>query len=306
MIFLKNNNLNVLVTGGAGYVGQVLLRSMPQNWNITVLDNVYVGNSGFTPEDKIKFVKDDIRNNVMVEKLISKNDAVIHLAGIVGDSCPKNPKIAKQVNVDATKHIAKLCKKFEKRLVFMSTCSVYGFNDEICTEQTKPNPLNEYSIHKVLGEKSILENVDNYLIFRMGTVYGWSPRMRFDLGINLFIEKKLWGESIDVYGGNQWRPLIHVKDAANALILAVMDSHVRRILNLVDKNYLLIELARQITDKVNIVDHNDDNRSYKVDNTTIKNSLKWKPLMNIKNAINEFEKIDYKNDIYYNRRWDYS
>lgn len=297
--------MNVLVTGGAGYVGQVLLKSIPENWNVTVLDNVYVGNANFIPENKIEFIKNDIRNNTIVEKLILKNDVVIHLAGIVGDSCPKNPKIAYEVNVNATNSIARLCKKFEKRLIFMSTCSVYGFNDEMCTEQTKPNPLNEYSVHKVLGEKSIIEQVDDYLIFRMGTVYGWSPRMRFDLGINLFIEKKLWDEPIDVYGGNQWRPLIHVKDAANALILAVKNSHVRRILNLVAENCLLIELARQITDKLNVVDHKDDNRSYKVDNTAIKNSLKWKPKMNIDDAISEFKKVDYKNDIYYNKRWDY-
>ena len=171
----------------------------------------------------------------------------------------------------------------------MSTCSVYGFNEKTCNEETEPNPLNAYSNHKVLGENIIKDNSDNYLIFRMGTVYGWSPRMRFDLGINLFIEKSLWKEEIHVYGGNQWRPVIHVKDAAQALVMAVEDSTLNTTLNLVGKNHLILYLAKQISDNIKVVDYKDDNRSYKVDNSRILEKLKWRPIMDINSAKSEFE-----------------
>ena len=302
----SDNGKKVLITGGAGYVGQVLLQNIPDSWKTTVIDNVYVGNQDFSPNSNVEFVKGDIRNESLMEELITKNDAVIHLAGIVGDSCPKNPKSAEEVNVDATEKIAKFCKKSNKRLVFMSTCSVYGFNEKTCDEDTVPNPLNAYSHHKVLGENVIKQNVDDYIIFRMGTVYGWSPRMRFDLGINLFIEKSLWGETIQVFGGNQWRPLTHVKDASRALVMGVEKSELNTTLNLVGENHLILDIAKKISNDVEIVDYKDDNRSYKVENSRILNELEWTPKMEVLSAKDEFKKVEYQKDIFYNKRWDYS
>ena len=302
---MDKNAKQVLITGGAGYVGQVLLDEMPNHWKATVIDNVYGGNNNFQPSENIEFVKGDIRNESLMEKLIAKNDAVIHLAGIVGDSCPNNPKSAEKINVNTTEKIAKFCNQVEKRLIFMSTCSVYGFNEKTCTEETELNPLNAYSNHKVLGENVIKYNSNNHLIFRLGTVYGWSPRMRFDLGINLFIEKSLWKEEIQVYGGNQWRPVIHVKDAARGLVMAVEAWDLNTTLNLVGENHLVLDLAKQISDKINVVDAKDDNRSYKVDNSRILEKLKWRPTMDINSAKSEFQKVNYQEDIYYNKRWNY-
>tara|TARA_B100000378_G_scaffold278544_1_gene282154 strand:- start:2008 stop:2430 length:423 start_codon:yes stop_codon:yes gene_type:complete len=139
----------------------------------------------------------------------------------------------------------------------------------------------------------------------MGTVYGWSPRMRFDLGINLFIEKSLWKEEIQVYGGNQWRPIVHTKDVAKGLVMAVEDSNLNTTLNLVGKNHLVLDLAKQISDNIKVVDYKDDNRSYKVDNSRILEKLKWNPAMNINLAKNEFQKVNYQENIYYNKRWSY-
>ena len=302
---MDNSAKQVLITGGAGYVGQVLLDEIPNHWKATVIDNVYVGNNNFHPSANIEFVNGDIRNESLMEKLIAKNDAVIHLAGIVGDSCPNNPKSAEKINVDATEKIAKFCNQGGKRLVFMSTCSVYGFNEKICTEETEPNPLNVYSNHKLLGENIIKDHSDNFLIFRMGTVYGWSPRMRFDLGINLFIEKSLWKEEIQVYGGNQWRPVVHTKDVAKGLVMAVEDSNLNTTLNLVGKNHLVLDLAKQISDNIKIVDYKDDNRSYKVDNSRVLEKLKWRPVMDVNSAKGEFQKVNYQENIYYNKRWNY-
>ena len=301
----ETNSLKILVTGGSGYLGRVLLDLCQNKCKLSSMDNEYVGNSGYNPPNTISYTKGDIRNKNLMEKLISKNDVIIHLAGIVGDSCPKNPDVAHDVNVTATKDVAMLCKKFEKRLLFMSTCSVYGFNEDICIEETRLNPLNIYSEHKILGEQVIFDSDVNYLIFRMGTVYGWSPRMRFDLGINMFIEKAMWNEPIEVYGGNQWRPLIHVKDAAKALFMGAKNNELNGVLNLVAENHKLVELAKSITHNINIVDHKDDNRSYKVDNSAIKSKLKWSSDMNISKAIKEFTKVNYQEKIYYNRMWNY-
>ena len=302
----EENSKRVLITGGAGYLGQVLLGEIPKNWKTTVIDNVYVGNDDFIPNGNVEFVKGDIRDTKLMEGLIEKHDAVIHLAGIVGDSCPINPKSALEVNVDATENIAKFCNDMKKRLVFMSTCSVYGFNENTCDEKTEPNPLNAYSHHKVLGEKVIKDNLDNCLIFRMGTVYGWSPKMRFDLGINLFIEKSLWDEKIQVFGGNQWRPLTHVKDASRALIMGVEKSDINTTLNLVGENHLILDIAKKISNNVEVIDYKDDNRSYKVDNSRILNELDWSPKIDVLSAKDEFKKVEYQKEIFYNKKWNYN
>ena len=205
----------------------------------------------------------------------------------------------------------------------------YNFNNELITENDVKSILDKYGIEntihnldiyqkafihksysrkdpKVLGENVIKENVDDYIIFRMGTVYGWSPRMRFDLGINLFIEKSLWGETIQVFGGNQWRPLTHVKDASRALVMGVEKSELNTTLNLVGENHLILDIAKKISNDVEIVDYKDDNRSYKVENSRILNELEWTPKMEVLSAKDEFKKVEYQKDIFYNKRWDYS
>ncbi len=296
----------MLITGGAGYIGSLLVNLAPENWKITVLDNCIMGNSQINFQKKVNFVKEDIRNKIIVEELIKKSDVVIHLAGIVGEvSFKKNPKAALEINQNATENIVDLVKNYNKKLVFMSTCSVYGFNTGICTEETNPNPVDDYSRSKIQSEQYIQKNLQNYIIFRLGTVYGWSPRMRFDIIINRIIEKTLWNETIEIFGGTQWRPFIHVKDAGNALISAAEKPIQNEIINLVGENHQLIDIAKEITDNLKIISKTD-NRSYHVNNEKIKNKLNWKPEMNIEKTMQEFKKIDYLENIYHNHKWDYS
>ena len=298
---------NVLITGGAGYIGRVLIDLAPSDWQIIVLDNLMFGNSNFVPPKKLNFVKGDIRDELVIDKTIQKSDVIIHLAGIVGEaSYKKNSIAAWEINYKATKKIVELAKKYGKRLVFMSTCSAYGYNSDICTEETEPNPVDDYSVSKIMSEKDIQEELNDYTIFRLGTVYGWSPRMRFDLIINRIIEKTLWNEPIEIFGGKQWRPFIHVKDAANALIISVEKPIKSGIINLVSENYQILDVAKQITDNLKIVSERVDNRSYHVDNTKIKNVVKWVPKMTITEAIQEFKKLNYKERIYYNHEWNYT
>ena len=308
---MKQNSIlsekNVLITGGAGYIGSLLVNLAPENWKITVLDNCIMGNAQTHFQKNIIFVKEDIRNISIVKNLIEKSDVVIHLAGIVGEaSFQKNPKAAWEINQEATEKIVDLVKKFNKKLIFMSTCSVYGFNSEICTEETIPNPVDEYSRSKIKSEQYIQENLENYIIFRLGTVFGWSPRMRFDIIINKIIEKTLWNESIEIFGGKQWRPFIHIKDAGNALILAAEKSIRKEIINIVGENHQLLDVAKQITSNLKIISQKEDNRSYHVSNEKIKNKLNWKPEMGIEKTIQEFKKINYPENIYHNHKWNYS
>ena len=298
---------NILITGGAGYIGSVLVDSAPKHWRITVLDNCLMGNSNINFSRKVNIIKKDIRNDSIIEDLVKKSDVVIHLAGIVGVlSFNRNPKAAITINQDATEKIVSAVKKYNKKLVFMSTCSVYGFNTKICTEETIPNEVDDYSVTKSNSEQYIQQNLENYIIFRLGTVYGWSPRMRFDLFINIIIEKVLWNEAVEIYGGTQWRPFVHVKDAANALVLGAETTIKGEIFNLVAENHQILEIVKQITDNFEIVTDTKDSRSYHVDNEKIKNLLKWVPEMTIDKTIQEFKKVNYKENIYYNHEWDYS
>ncbi len=297
----------MLITGGAGYIGSILVNLAPENWKITILDSCIVGNTQVNFQKKIIFVKEDIRNESVVDDLIKKSDVIIHLAGIVGEaSFQKNPKASWEINQNATEKIIDLAKKYDKKLIFMSTCSVYGFNTEICNEETNPNPVDDYSRSKLNSEQYIQENLQNYIIFRLGTVYGWSPRMRFDIIINRIIEKMLWDESIEIFGGKQWRPFIHAKDAANALILAAEKPIKKEIMNIVGENHQLLDVAKQITNNLKIISQKEDNRSYHVNNNKIKEKLNWKPKMNIEKTIKEFKKVNYVEKIYHNHEWDYS
>jgi len=297
----------VLITGGAGYIGRLLVDLAPKEWNITILDNLMFGNYDFNPPRGINFVKEDIRNEPVLDKIIQKSDVIVHLAGVVGEaSYKKNPDAALDINQRATRKIIDSIKKHNKKLVFMSTCSAYGFNPDICTEETKLNPVDSYSVSKIMSETDIQEQLENYVIFRLGTVYGWSPRMRFDLIINRIIEKKLWNESIEIFGGTQWRPFIHVRDAARALVIASDGSVNGEIINLVAENHQIVDIAKQITNNLKINTEREDNRSYRVDNTKIKRIFDWKPEMTIQKTIQEFRKIEYGNKIYHNHEWDFS
>ena len=297
----------MLITGGAGYIGSILVNLAPENWNITVLDNCIMGNTQTNFQREVNFVKEDIRNAIIVEDLIKKSDVVIHLAGIVGEaSFQKNPKASWEINQVATEKIVDLIKKYNKKLIFMSTCSVYGFQTEICTEETTPNPVDDYSRSKLKSEQYIQENLQNYIIFRLGTVFGWSPRMRFDIIINRIIEKMLWNEPIEIFGGKQWRPFIHAKDAGKALIFAAEKPIKNEIINIVGENHQLIDVAKQITSNLKIISQKEDNRSYHVNNEKIKEKLDWNADMTIEKTINEFKKVKYMEKIYHNHEWDFS
>lgn len=216
--------MRVLVTGGAGYIGDAAVDYLlKEGHEVTVYDNLMYGHNYMRRHVRLKFVRGDITDYVRLMFLIEKHDAVLHLAAIVGDgACAANPERTIEVNQEATRQIAFDCKRYNKRLIFASTCSVYGANNEVLDEDSPTSPLSLYAGTKLKGEEYVCE-VPQHYIFRLGTLFGLSTehaRLRCDLVANILTYKACLGEKLTVYGGDQYRPLLHVRDAGELMAIA--------------------------------------------------------------------------------------
>ena len=222
---------------------------------------------------------------------------MIHLASIVGtQSAELDPKTSMEVNFMATRNIAELCKLYKiKQFIFASTCSVYGAQpDQLISENSEVNPLDSYGQSKFDSERAILQAYDYPTILRLGTLFGASHRMRFDLAINLFIAQAMNSEEITVFGGDQWRPFLHVDDAAKAFTFAV-ENKIEGIYNVIWKNITInqiaIDIKKLIPTKVKISKDIVDKRDYRVSGAKL-DRFDFKAKKDIKHATKEFkEKI---------------
>ncbi len=319
---------NVLVTGGAGYLGYyVSSKLLSSGYKVRILDNLSFGNRALQKlkkKFKFEFVKGDIRDLRTVLKSMEGIDAVIHLAGIVGDPASKiDPTESTEINYLSTKLMIDSATYFNiKQFIFASTCSVYGAsNNQKLNESSKLNPISLYADTKLKSEKIILNSNSKKLnptIFRTGTLFGYSERMRFDLVINLFIGQALSQHKITIEGGKQWRPFIHVEDAATAYLLALekKPSKIRGIFNLGgdELNYQLNDIGKLIKNNIEHVkvEHSiiKDKRNYRVSFKKIKHSFNFEPKRTIPYAIEEIKNVikrgyikDWKKPIYYNNRF---
>ena len=237
--------MNVLVVGGAGYVGGGIVDKLKENHSVTVYDSLIYEESY---RKDVKFVYGDIRDHEKLLELLNSNDAVIWLAALVGDgACAINPELTFQINSESVRFLAE---NFKKRIVFLSTCSVYGAQEGMLDESSSINPLSEYASSKVQAEE-YLQN-SNAIIFRLGTLFGISDefsRIRLDLVVNILVTKALSDGKLTVFGGDQWRPLFHVNDVANA-INHTLENEVTGIFNLHYKNFKIIDIANKIIEKV--------------------------------------------------------
>ena len=216
--------MKVLVTGGAGYIGDSAVEYLLNRGDhVTVLDNLMYGHSYMRHHNNLTFVRGDITEQHLTNKLVYDNDAVLHLAAIVGDgACAANPERTIEVNQDATLGIANACFNYKKRMVFASTCSVYGANNNLIDEDSPTNPLSLYAGTKLKAEAYVRQVPEHY-IFRLGTLFGLSTehaRLRCDLVANILTYKACLGEKLTVFGGDQYRPLLHVRDAGELMGLA--------------------------------------------------------------------------------------
>ena len=302
---------SILITGGAGYVGSVLVRKLVNlGYDVKVIDSLVFGNDGISSlinDKKIEFFNLDIRETEKISSIIQNIDYVIHLAAIVGEPlCKKIPDAAKQINEFATKNLVNICKnKKVKRFIFASTCSNYGSSQNIVNESSPVMPLSLYSECKVNSEKFILDQNNDIFetcVLRFATAHGLSPRMRFDLLVQEFMRDAIVDKKISIFGADFWRPLVHVEDMADACISAIdassqlISGQIYNVGN--DKeNYTKIKLAEIIKEfitdvEIEIIKSKKDPRNYKVSFEKIENSLNFEPKYTVRDSV-----IEILNDI---------
>lgn len=285
----------VLVTGGAGYIGSVLVRLLlNKGYFVRVLDKLNFGGESLIEvfnNSNFEFVKGDIRNIEDVKKAMNNIDYVVHLAAIVGDpACAKEPNLAKEVNVEGSKLLYKIANENSvKKFVFASTCSNYGKmkdSSAYVDENSELRPVSLYAETKVEIENYLLNENKNSITkptcLRFSTVYGISPRMRFDLTVNEFTKELALGRELIIFGEQFWRPYCHVIDLARSAIL-VIESDSRTDFNIYNvgdtkenytKKMLINEIEKFISDvKIKYLKKEEDPRDYRVSFEKIKKEL---------------------------------
>jgi nucleoside-diphosphate-sugar epimerase len=305
---------NILVTGVAGYIGSVLVRQLlAKNYNVIGLDILNFGGEsllGVYNHPRFKFIKGDVRNISEWESHLDSVWGIIHLAAIVGDpACVKQPELAKETNWIASKNLYDLCNKKPniKRFIFASTCSNYGKMEgkEFLNENSPLKPVSLYAELKVLFENFLLKGIprEDFIttILRFATVYGLSPRIRFDLTVNEFMKDVALGKELVIFGEQFWRPYCHVEDLARACILVLeADDKVikQEVFGVGDttENYqkqMIAEEIRKIlpTAKIKYVHKNEDPRDYRVNFSKIKDKLGFKITKTVPDGLQEIHDI---------------
>lgn len=315
----------ILITGGAGFIGSQMANTLLKaGYRVRVLDNLTYGDAGVRPFlDKAgyEFMEGDIRHIEDVMAAMKGVHAVVNLAAIVGDAaCDKDCDRTLAINYEATKVLLEIAKySGVKRFLFASTCSVYGFQKDKVRETSALNPISLYAESKLQSEDVILKQGGGIdcTIFRLATVYGASDRMRFDLVLNTLTIRALAEQAINIFGGDQWRPLVHVQDVAAAFRLGIeapREEVAGQIFNLGsdEQNFRVWQLAEAVEKRFpeTKVEHQKtttDNRSYAVSFEKIRKELGFTPTHTPADAMDEIEQLwksgsigDYKNDIYYN------
>lgn len=286
------------MTGGGGYLGSVLTEKLlAKGYSVRLLDPLWYGTEPIDPyrsNPKFELVQEDMRNLLSTVRSLVGVDAVIHLASIVGMPASSiEPKTSEEINYLATKNIAELCQIHEiETYIFASTCSVYGAQpDKLITEKSPTNPLDFYAKHKFLSERAVGWLNRAPTVLRFGTLFGLSPRMRFDLVINLFIAQALAGDTLTVHGGKQYRPFLHVADAADSLIFA-LENNLTGTYNVITENSTIEQVAKQMQDitgcTINVSSEIQDARDYRVSAKKI-NQMGFIPKMSLKHAFTEIK-----------------
>jgi nucleoside-diphosphate-sugar epimerase len=321
--------LRVLVAGGAGYIGCVLTaRLVERGYRVRVLDRLWWGEEPLAAvRDQIELVKADVRD-VPVEAF-EDVDAVINLSGLSNDPTAEyDPEANWQMNALATEALGQACvARGIKRFVFASSCSLYdGLTPGMHDETAPIQPKGAYATSKRYGEEALLKLVDEGLdvgIVRNGTVYGWSPRMRYDLVVNTFVKDALLKGRLELHGGGwMWRPLVDVRDCADAMI-ALMEAPADKIrgeiFNVLHSNYEIRELAFLVAGSVQLLGREVElieapapplTRDYECSNAKLSVTLGFNPSRSVVAAVSdllarvELDEIEALNDPrYYNIRW---
>lgn len=285
--------MNVLVVGGAGYVGGAITDLLIESThNVKVYDCLLYEESY---RKDCEFVYGDVRDYQKLKPHLKWADAVLWVAAFVGDgACAINPEISKNINDDSVKWLAE---NYDGRIIFPSTCSVYGAQDGELTEESPTNPLSVYAVTKLAAEKHLLNR--NALIFRLGTLFGVGDqysRIRLDLVVNLLTVIAATEGELTVFGGDQFRPLLHVRDVAYAMLENLETKHTG-VFNLHRQNTRIVDVAYQIRNhfpdaKINITEMQfQDARNYRVNGAKAKEILGWRSRWSIDDGIDQIKEL---------------
>ncbi len=214
--------MNILVTGGAGYIGNLLAQALlEQGHKVTIIDNFMYGYEPvlhIVPYPNLEIIKTDIRNQDL--SYLQDQDVIFHLAAISGyPACEANPNSAKLINLDATARIAEHLAK-DQLLIYASTTSIYGATGEISDEDIEVSPVSLYGVTKYEAEQVLMQR-ENSISLRWATVFGVSPRMRAGLLVNDFVEKAVHEGTLVLYAGDSKRTFMHIKDCVNGYLVAL-------------------------------------------------------------------------------------
>jgi nucleoside-diphosphate-sugar epimerase len=302
-----SENASVLVTGGAGYVGAVLVpKLLEKGYRVKVIDLYLFGEDvldAVRGHPHLLEVKGDIRDRALLEKEIPGMETIIHLACISNDpSYELDPQLAKSINYDAFLQLIEIARKSAvKRFIYASSSSVYGIKEEPeVTEDLPLEPLTDYSKYKALGEEALLAAAtDDFMItiIRPSTVCGYSPRLRLDLTVNILTNHAINKGQITVFGGEQKRPNIHIEDIADLYIFLLQQpAHKiqKKIFNAGYENFKVRELAEKVQHTLGgdidiVCTPTNDNRSYHVSSEKIKKELGYVPKFTIEDAIRDLK-----------------
>jgi nucleoside-diphosphate-sugar epimerase len=292
----------VFITGGAGYVGAVMVpHLLEKGYEVTVLDLMIYGKHVLQKHENLNAVKGDIRNQNLLKKLIPGHDVVIHLACISNDpSFEMNPVLGKSINLDAFRPLVDISKKSNvKRFFYASSSSVYGIKDEPNVhEEMELEPLTDYSIFKADCEKILSEfQSEDFTTatIRPATVCGYSPRQRLDVVVNILTNLAYHKREISIFGGEQLRPNIHIKDMVEVymvLLSAPKEKIAGQIYNAGYENHSVKDIAetvkKTVGDDVKLVtSHSDDNRSYHISSNKIQTDLGFVAKHTIRDAVED-------------------
>lgn len=285
--------MNILLTGGCGYVGSVLTPSLlSEGHNVTVIDIMWFGNE-LKNHKNLKVIKEDIRN---ADKVPMKGiDIIMHLANVANDPCGElNSKLSWEVNVLATMQLLEQAiKNGVKQFIYASSGSVYGVKDEPeVTEELSLVPISDYNKTKMISERVILSYKDKIIVqcIRPATVCGCSPRMRLDLSVNMLTMQALANKKITVLGGNQTRPNIHIKDMVGVYLHFIkMGNKLQGIYNAGFENISILDIAKKVAKRVScevVISESNDPRSYRLSSKKLLNTG-FTPKYCVDNAIEE-------------------
>lgn len=301
------NNKHILVTGGAGYIGSVLTGTLlDAGYRVKIYDRLMFGGEGILSyifNDRFSIDCGDIRDTAAIKKALKGIDIVIHLAALVGEpACRKNPKVTRSINLDSTIKLAQLAKNTGvSKFILSSTCSNYGITEPgmYADESTKLNPLSLYAETKIAAERAILSLKSNSFhptVLRLATIFGLSPKMRFNLMVNEFAKETALNGKISIVNKDSWRPFLHIKDAAEAFKTAAsaeINKIDGEIFNVVGENIqkkYLADLAKKINYKITVSMEQgklDDLRSYKVSSAKFTNSFSFVPKYTVEDGFKE-------------------